>query len=110
MKLAFIGFLLLLAYFIITGPARKKREEAYLENLSKQLLTLFVENERLTASQVSGRLQERTGGRKTVSDFSVIKCLERLVEAEKLKKERTPTTFVGEAEVTVYTTEYFLPS
>ena len=106
MSIVWFLVLVFLAYAIITGPSRKKKKRKEKEELKKQLLNLFTQNDHLLAAEVGERLEERTGRRKLGMMFKIIPALESLVEEGKLHRKESVKNMEGHE---VKNSRYSLP-
>lgn len=84
------------------SDARNEKAKAQQE----QILNLFVPGEKMIATRVSKRLEERTGGRGKLPAVIVIDHLKVLVSQEKLLETSHQKVLQG---LTINVIEYFLP-
>lgn len=83
----FLG-LFLFGALVFTRMKIKRMKEELLSRTRNDFLRFFAPGEKLSGSQVSMRIQERTGGRRGVSDFAVYEKLDELVEQGYLCSEQ----------------------
>ena len=102
--LAFVGIVI---WYMLTLPQRKQKKEARDSALRKQLLNLFVPGEKIKLIEVSRRLEERTAGHRSISNFAVAEYLYQLVDKKELEVQITPKVIKG---VSVKEILFFLPT